>query len=218
MNRNYRNMNGLRFLMLILGLMTIVNVGQVRPDDETSEEDVDDENFLSGSAAAVAAGSSDSAEEDDNNNKGIELYLSAMKDLYRQSKRQEAEPLVSSRSGASAPIAALYRRSALNKNFIRFGRSGGGVIKTDVSRQMQPTQPIRLMGLNESDSGKDGERSFHPARPSRSLRSNFIRFGRSFFPTSNRWGETVRRSARRSPSAGRQMMSLVHLPGSSSRR
>jgi hypothetical protein len=134
-------MNGLRFLMLILGLMTIVNVGQVRPDDETSEEDVDDENFLSGSAA----GSSDSAEEDDNNNKGIELYLSAMKDLYRQSKRQEAEPLVSSRSGASAPIAALYRRSALNKNFIRFGRSGGGVIKTDVSRQMQPTQPIRYI-------------------------------------------------------------------------
>jgi hypothetical protein len=141
MNRNYRNMNGLRFLMLILGLMTIVNVGQVRPDDETSEEDVDDENFLSGSAA----GSSDSAEEDDNNNKGIELYLSAMKDLYRQSKRQEAEPLVSSRSGASAPIAALYRRSALNKNFIRFGRSGGGVMKTDVSRQMQPTQPIRYI-------------------------------------------------------------------------
>jgi hypothetical protein len=77
---------------------------------------------------------------------------------------------------------------------------------------------LRLMGLNESDSGKDEERSFHPARPSRSLRSNFIRFGRSFFPTSNRWGETVRRSARRTPSAGRQMMSLVHLPGSSSRR
>ncbi|EFX67846.1 putative FMRFamide perprohormone [Daphnia pulex] len=207
-------MNGLRFLMLILGLMMIV--GQVRPDDETSEEDVDDENFLSGSNAAAAAGSSDSAEEDDDNNNnkgGIELYLSAMKDLYRQSKRHEAEPLVSSRSGASAPIAALYRRSALNKNFIRFGRSGGGVMKTDVSRQMQP---IRLMGLNESDSGKDEERSFHPARPSRSLRSNFIRFGRSFFPTSNRWGETVRRSARRTPSAGRQMMSLVDLPASSS--
>lgn len=145
MNRNYRNMNGLRFLMLILGLMMIVNVGQVRPDDETSEEDVDDENFLSSSAAAVAAGSSDSAEEDDNNNKGIELYLSAMKDLYRQSKRNEAEPLVSSRSGASTPIAALYRRSALNKNFIRFGRSSGGVIKTDVNRQMQPTQPIRYI-------------------------------------------------------------------------
>ena len=72
----------------------------------------------------------------------------------------------------------------------------------------------RLMGLNESDS-KDEERSFHPVRPSRSLRSNFIRFGRSFFPTSNRWGETVRRFAR-TPSAGRHMMSLVDLPVSSS--
>jgi hypothetical protein len=72
----------------------------------------------------------------------------------------------------------------------------------------------RLMGLNESDS-KDEERSFHPVRPSRSLRSNFIRFGRSFFPTSNRWGETVRRFSR-TPSAGRHMMSLVDLPVSSS--
>jgi hypothetical protein len=139
-------MNGLRFLMLIFGLMMIVNVRQVRPDDETSEEEFDDDPaFLSGGGSAVGSSSSSSSEEDDtynNNNKGIEFYLNAMKDLHRQSKRQEAVP-PASRSGATAPIAALYRRSALNKNFIRFGRSGGGMVKTVSHQLQQPTQPIR---------------------------------------------------------------------------
>ena len=128
--------------MLILGLMMIVSVRQVRPDDETSEEDGE---FLSGGAGGRSvdeSSSSSSSSEEDDNSKGIEFYLNAMKDLHRQNKRQEAEPLVVARSGASAPIAALYRRSALNKNFIRFGRSGGGMMKT-VSHQLQPTQPIR---------------------------------------------------------------------------
>ena len=131
--------------MLIFGLMMIVNVRQVRPDDETSEEEFDeDPAFLSGGGSAVGSSSSSSSEEDDtynNNSKGIEFYLNAMKDLHRQSKRQEAEP--ASRSGATAPIAALYRRSALNKNFIRFGRSGGGMVKTVSHQLQQPTQPIR---------------------------------------------------------------------------
>ena len=74
MNRNYRNLNGLRFLMLIFGLMMIVNVRQVRPDDETSEEEFDeDPAFLSGGGSAVGSSSSSSSEEEDthNNNKGI---------------------------------------------------------------------------------------------------------------------------------------------------
>lgn len=78
----------------------------------------------------------------------------------------------------------------------------------------------RLMGLNESDGKDEEEQLSHPARPSRSLRSNFIRFGRSFFPSAaSRSGATIRRSAR-APIARRRMMRLVDLPTSlsSSRR
>lgn len=201
-------MNGVRFLYVVLGLMMIVNVHQVRSEGEISDEEIDDE---------LLNGASSSSEEDDNNNKGIEYYLNAVKGLHQQRKRQEAEPLVASRNSASTPIAALYRRSALNKNFIRFGRSG--MMKT-ASRQVQPTPPVRLMGLNESDGKDEEEQLSHPARPSRSLRSNFIRFGRSFFPSAaSRSGATIRRSAR-APIARRRMMRLVDLPTSlsSSRR
>ncbi|KAI9562594.1 putative FMRFamide perprohormone [Daphnia sinensis] len=194
-------MNGLRFLYVVLGLMMIVNVHQVRSDGEISDEDIDDE-LLNGAA---------SSSEEDDNNKGIEYYLNAVKGLHQQRKRQEAESLVASRNSASTPIATLYRRSALNKNFIRFGRSG--MMKT-VSRQVQPTPPVRLMGLNESDGKDEEEQLSYPARPSRSLRSNFIRFGRSFFPSAaSRSAATVHRSAR-APIARRRMTSLVDLPTS----
>lgn len=133
--RNNRNMNGLRFLYVVLGLMMIVNVHQVRSDGEISDEEIDDE---------LLNGASSSSEEDDNHNKGIEYYLNAVKGLHQQRKRQEAEPLVASRNSASTPIAALYRRSALNKNFIRFGRSG--MMKT-ASRQVQPTPPVRYIAF-----------------------------------------------------------------------
>ena len=109
-----------RFL-LIFGLVLITSTGLVRSETSSAEEDPI---------------SSDEAEDDRG---GVQLLLDAIRDLKQQHQMDspavvnkrvvEAAPSVAVRSGS--PAAALYRRSALNKNFIRFGRSG-----------YQPTQSI----------------------------------------------------------------------------
>lgn len=115
-------MNGLR-LCFIFGLVMIVNISQVC--SETSDED---DEFLGYSSS------------EDQTDKGIEYYLNAIKGLHQQQKRQEIEPFVASLKSESTPMAVLHRRSALNKNFIRFGRNG---MMNTAGRQLQPTTPIR---------------------------------------------------------------------------
>ncbi len=117
-----------RFL-LIFGLVMIMTTGLVRPDpDDESDE------------------SATSSEED----RGIEFYLNALRDMQQQQeeqqqldsplfdvKKREENPSFAVTSRSGSPAAVLYRRSALNKNFIRFGRSGFK------PRQTQSTQPTK---------------------------------------------------------------------------
>lgn len=152
-----------RRLPLIFAFIMMVTVRLVRPDDLSDADTADSLAALydgadefdsdataagNGPATAAVAAISTGSQED----RGIEIYLNAIRELqamrdkqkgqvqlespasYVLSKRQEAAPVVvSTRPGS---VSALYRRSALNKNFIRFGRSGYK------PRQNQPSSVI----------------------------------------------------------------------------
>ena len=117
-------------LLLAFGLMMIVTVRLVRPS-ESSEYELDDN-------------SDNSSEEDgavDPLLKSIRdrleaLHPSPLDSPLELKKREEAAPTAA--IGRSSAAASLYRRSALNKNFIRFGRSGFK------PRQMHPTEPVNI--------------------------------------------------------------------------
>lgn len=111
-------------LLLILAVLAMMAVRPVRPDDDatltSSSEDLD------------ATRASQQLQDDSNLYPYLEAAIRNLKAVKRNrliipttsssgpAKRLESE-LIGGRNGAAA---SLYRRSALNKNFIRFGRSG----------------------------------------------------------------------------------------------
>lgn len=134
-------------LLLILGLVMMVTVRLVRPDEAL--DSVAGQELIDDAIAAVDDDIITTADADQQDEKVLAatIYLNAIRELQaikdkqlldsppQFNKRQEAEPIVASRTGSVSP---LYRRSALNKNFIRFGRSGYK------NRQTQTSQPSTL--------------------------------------------------------------------------